>query len=91
MNEIIKVSVQLDTECSWDTLYLYDGRSFKDKLLGFYSGRMKPRPVYATSGAVGINYTPSIVNVTTALAMFILSFFSSLYYCGIVCMNVLIE
>ncbi|KAF6021875.1 hypothetical protein EB796_019817 [Bugula neritina] len=47
----IRLSItKLDTECSWDRLYLYDGKSFQDKLLGVYSGSMLPRNVYATSG-----------------------------------------
>ena len=50
---IIELSIiELDIECSWDRLYLYDGSSFRDKLLGVYSGHLRPRPVYATSGAV---------------------------------------
>ncbi|XP_067945168.1 attractin-like protein 1 [Watersipora subatra] len=55
--DVIKVSLtRLDTECSWDRLYIYDGRSFKDKLLGVYSGSLLPRPVYARSGAVLIYF-----------------------------------
>ena len=44
--------LSIDTECFWDRLYFYDGRSFSDKLIGVFSGQNKSRDVYASSGDV---------------------------------------
>ena len=42
----------LDTECSYDFLFIYDGNTFKAPLLASLSGKNKPDPVLARSGKV---------------------------------------
>lgn len=53
-NKTIYLEFQsLNTECSYDFLFLYDGDSFKSPLLASLSGHNKPEPVIARSGKVG--------------------------------------
>ncbi len=40
------------TECSYDYLFIYDGNSYSDPMLGSYSGNTIPDTVIATSGHV---------------------------------------
>jgi len=52
-DKAIKIELlSLDTECGWDKLYLFDGKSYRDKMIGEYSGLYQPREVYAYSGNV---------------------------------------
>ena len=42
----------MDTECSYDHIYVYDGETFDDSLLAVFSGLTKPESVTATSGSM---------------------------------------
>ena len=42
----------MKTECSYDYLFVYDGNSYSDDLLGSFSGQTLPDTVVATSGYV---------------------------------------
>ncbi len=42
----------MKTECSYDYLFVYDGNSYSDKLLGSFSGLTLPDTVVASSGHV---------------------------------------
>lgn len=44
----------MGTECSYDYVFVYDGDSFKDPLLGSFSGKTEPQKVVATSGSVSL-------------------------------------
>lgn len=41
---------EIETECSYDHLYVYDGQTFDSPLLGVFSGRTRPPQVTAGSG-----------------------------------------
>lgn len=49
----------LNTECSYDYVFVYDGDSFNSPILGSFSGKNKPQSVLASSGFVSI-FTLSI-------------------------------
>uniref|UniRef100_A0A914CJ52 CUB domain-containing protein n=1 Tax=Acrobeloides nanus TaxID=290746 RepID=A0A914CJ52_9BILA len=55
------------TECCWDNLYIYDGDSAFDNLIGAFSGSLPPTEVVATSGK-------SIVYFTSDLAFNMMGF-----------------
>lgn len=40
------------TECSYDYLFIYDGNSYNDTLLGSFSGETIPDKLLASSGHV---------------------------------------
>ena len=40
----------MDTECSYDHLYIYDGETYNSKVIGIFSGKSSPVPVTAQSG-----------------------------------------
>jgi len=40
----------LNTECSYDYVFVYDGDSFNSPLLGSYSGKNQPQSILASSG-----------------------------------------
>ncbi|XP_030384738.1 multiple epidermal growth factor-like domains protein 8 [Scaptodrosophila lebanonensis] len=42
----------MDTECSYDYIYVYDGDSFNSTLLGSFSGRTLPQRLVARSGSM---------------------------------------
>ncbi|KAG7161272.1 Multiple epidermal growth factor-like domains protein 8-like [Homarus americanus] len=42
----------IDTECSYDHLYVYDGETYDSLMLGVFSGRTLPPQVTASSGAM---------------------------------------
>lgn len=44
----------LNTECSYDYVFVYDGDSFNSPLLGSFSGKNIPQSVLASSGFVSI-------------------------------------
>ncbi len=44
--------VSMDTECSYDYLFIYDGLTYDSPLLGSYSGSTVPDPLLASSGYV---------------------------------------
>jgi len=44
----------LNTECSYDYVFVYDGDSFNSPLLGSYSGKNQPQSILASSGFVSI-------------------------------------
>lgn len=44
----------LNTECSYDYVFVYDGDSFNSPLLGSFSGKNQPQSVLASSGFVSI-------------------------------------
>lgn len=50
----------LNTECSYDYVFVYDGDSFNSPLLGSFSGKNKPQSVLASSGFVSIFFIPNI-------------------------------
>lgn len=43
---------EMETECAYDHVFIYDGDSYEAPLLGTFSGRTLPAPVTASSGAV---------------------------------------
>lgn len=43
----------LDTECTYDYLFVYDGDSPRGPLLASLSGSTRPLPIEASSGKVG--------------------------------------
>lgn len=43
----------LDTECTYDYLFVYDGDSPRGLLLASLSGSTRPPPIEASSGKVG--------------------------------------
>lgn len=58
----------LNTECSYDYVFVYDGDSFNSPLLGSYSGKNQPQSILASSGFVSIflsihhdNYLKTII------------------------------
>lgn len=42
----------LNTECSYDYIFIYDGDSFNSPILGSFSGKNNPQSVLASSGFV---------------------------------------
>ena len=44
----------METECSYDYLFVYDGNSYSSPLLGSYSGETLPDRILAASGYVSI-------------------------------------
>ena len=40
----------VDTECSYDHIYVYDGNTYESRKLGVFSGDSIPGPITATSG-----------------------------------------
>lgn len=42
----------MDTECTYDYLFVYDGDSYQSPLLASLSGNTLPQPIEATSGKV---------------------------------------
>jgi hypothetical protein len=44
--------LHMDTECAYDYLFVYDGASSKDKLLGSFSGKVLPSDLTAKSGSM---------------------------------------
>lgn len=44
----------LNTECSYDYVFIYDGDSFNSPVLGSFSGKNQPQSVLASSGFVSI-------------------------------------
>lgn len=42
----------LNTECSYDYVFIYDGDSFNSPLLGSFSGKNQPQSILASSGFV---------------------------------------
>lgn len=42
----------MNTECSYDHLYVYDGATYESLLLAVFSGESLPSPVIAKSGAM---------------------------------------
>lgn len=43
----------MDTECTYDYLFVYDGDSYQSPLLASLSGKTLPQPIEAKSGKVG--------------------------------------
>lgn len=43
---------ELNTECSYDFLFIYDGNSYQDRMLASFSGNNIPDPIMAQSGQV---------------------------------------
>lgn len=43
---------EMETECAYDHVFIYDGDSYEAPLLGTFSGRTLPAPVTASSGAM---------------------------------------
>lgn len=43
---------KMDTECSYDHVFIYDGESYASPLLGSFSGNTTPPSVTATHGYV---------------------------------------
>lgn len=48
----------MDTECTYDYLFVYDGDSYQSTLLASLSGKTLPQPIEAKSGKV----SPQILN-----------------------------
>lgn len=42
----------MDTECTYDYLFVYDGDSYQSPLLASLSGNTLPQPIEAKSGKV---------------------------------------
>ena len=42
----------MNTECSYDHIYVYDGETYDMPQLGVFSGHTIPEPVTATSGSM---------------------------------------
>ena len=56
LNKFISLNfTKMNTECSYDYLFIYDGNSYNNTLLATYSGQAIPHPVLATSGYVSID------------------------------------
>lgn len=47
----------LNTECSYDYIFVYDGDSFNSPILGSFSGKNQPQSILASSGFVSISIT----------------------------------
>lgn len=43
----------METECTYDYLFVYDGESYQSPLLASLSGKTLPQPIEAKSGKVG--------------------------------------
>lgn len=50
----------MDTECTYDYLFVYDGDSYQSPLLASLSGKTLPQPIEAKSGKV----SPQISNIS---------------------------
>lgn len=68
----------LNTECSYDYVFVYDGDSFNSPLLGSYSGKNQPQSILASSGFVSIflsiyhdNYLKTIITSKNYLLLLI--------------------
>lgn len=44
----------MDTECTYDYLFVYDGDSYQSPLLASLSGNTLPQPIEARSGKVSL-------------------------------------
>jgi len=53
----------LNTECSYDYVFVYDGDSFNSPLLGSYSGKNQPQSILASSGFVSIFIEYIIISI----------------------------
>lgn len=47
----------MDTECTYDYLFVYDGDSYQSPLLASLSGNTLPQPMEAKSGKVSLRLT----------------------------------
>lgn len=45
----------MDTECTYDYLFVYDGDSYQSPLLASLSGNTLPQPIEAKSGKVTVS------------------------------------
>ena len=80
----------MKTECSYDYLFVYDGNSYSDNLLGSFSGLTLPDTVVATSGYVSIStflfFSTADSSVVQGVAPYILrQYFSTSVSCDSTC------
>jgi len=59
------------TECSYDYVFVYDGRTYDSPLLGSFSGETKPDVLVATSQYVScilmtVNYSSVCLHTTSS-------------------------
>lgn len=60
----------METECTYDYLFVYDGDSYQSPLLASLSGNTRPQPIEAKSGQVRSSmppHTPSFESVQVVL------------------------